>query len=61
MSNPDLVQYLVEQASLAGDVTAKKMFGDYCLYSKFVSMLFFLAYVRKNHYFCSAKVFNQHL
>ena len=32
MSNPDLVQYIVEQASQAGEVTAKKMFGDYCLY-----------------------------
>ena len=33
MSNPDLVQYIVEQASKAGEVSAKKMFGDYCLYS----------------------------
>ncbi|MCR5532804.1 MAG: TfoX/Sxy family protein [Paludibacteraceae bacterium] len=32
MSNADLVQYIVEQASMAGEVTAKKMFGDYCLY-----------------------------
>ena len=32
MSNPDLVQYIVEQASKAGEVNAKKMFGDYCLY-----------------------------
>ena len=32
MSNPDLVQYIIEQASHAGDVSAKKMFGDYCLY-----------------------------
>lgn len=32
MSNPDLVQYIVEQASKAGEVSAKKMFGDYCLY-----------------------------
>lgn len=32
MSNPNLVQYIVEQASQAGEVTAKKMFGDYCLY-----------------------------
>ena len=28
MSNPDLVQYIVEQASKAGEVNAKKMFGD---------------------------------
>ena len=32
MSNPDLVQYIVEQASKAGEISAKKMFGDYCLY-----------------------------
>ena len=32
MSNPDLVEYIVEQASKAGEVRAKKMFGDYCLY-----------------------------
>jgi len=32
MSNPDLVQYIVEQASKAGDVRARKMFGDYALY-----------------------------
>ena len=32
MSNPDLVQYIVEQATNAGEVSAKKMFGDYCLY-----------------------------
>ena len=32
MSNPDLVQYIIEQASQAGEVRAKKMFGDYCLY-----------------------------
>ena len=32
MSNPDLVQYIVEHASKAGEVSARKMFGDYCLY-----------------------------
>ena len=32
MSNSDLVQYIVEQASKAGEVSTKKMFGDYCLY-----------------------------
>lgn len=32
MSNPDLVQYIVEQAGGAGEVRARKMFGDYCLY-----------------------------
>ena len=32
MSNPDLVQYIVEQAAQAGEVSAKKMFGDYCFY-----------------------------
>lgn len=32
MSNGDLVQYIVEQASKAGEVHARKMFGDYALY-----------------------------
>ena len=32
MSNSDLVQYNVEQASKAGEVRARKMFGDYALY-----------------------------
>lgn len=32
MSYPDLVLYIIEQASKAGEVNAKKMFGDYCLY-----------------------------
>ena len=32
MSNADLVQYITEQASKAGVVKAKKMFGDYTLY-----------------------------
>ena len=32
MSNPDLVQYIVEQAAKAGEVRARKMFGDYALY-----------------------------
>ena len=32
MSNPDLVQYIIEQATLSGEVNTKKMFGDYCLY-----------------------------
>jgi len=32
MSNANLVQYIVEQASQAGEVRARKMFGDYCLY-----------------------------
>ncbi|MBR1850622.1 MAG: TfoX/Sxy family protein [Bacteroidales bacterium] len=31
-SNPDLVQYIVDQCSGAGDVSARKMFGDYTLY-----------------------------
>lgn len=31
-SNPDFVQYIVDQCSGAGDVTARKMFGDYTLY-----------------------------
>ena len=32
MSSPDLVQYIVEQAAKAGEVRARKMFGDYALY-----------------------------
>jgi TfoX/Sxy family transcriptional regulator of competence genes len=32
MSNSDLVQYIVEQAGGAGEIRARKMFGDYCLY-----------------------------
>lgn len=31
-SNPDFVQYIVDQCGKAGDVTARKMFGDYTLY-----------------------------
>lgn len=33
-SNPDLVQYIVDQCSDAGEIIAKKMFGDYGLYCK---------------------------
>jgi len=32
MSNPDLVQYIVEQAGKTGEIRARKMFGDYALY-----------------------------
>ena len=31
-SNPNFVQYVVDQCSGAGDVTARKMFGDYGIY-----------------------------
>ena len=31
-SNPDLVQYIVDQCSGAGEIEARKMFGDYTLY-----------------------------
>lgn len=31
-SNPDFVQYIVDQCGGAGEVTARKMFGDYTLY-----------------------------
>ena len=31
-SNPDLVQYIVDQCAGAGTITARKMFGDYGLY-----------------------------
>ena len=28
-SNPDLVQYIADQCAGAGEITVKKMFGDY--------------------------------
>lgn len=31
-SNPDLVQYIVDQCSGAGEVKARRMFGDYGIY-----------------------------
>ncbi len=31
-SNPSLVQYLADQCSGAGEIVARKMFGDYGLY-----------------------------
>ncbi len=31
-SNPDLVQYIVDQCAGAGTITSRKMFGDYGLY-----------------------------
>ena len=31
-SNPNYVQYVVDQCGGAGDVTARKMFGDYGIY-----------------------------
>ena len=31
-SNADLVQYITEQCSGAGEIVAKKMFGDYGIY-----------------------------
>ena len=31
-SNADFVQYLADQCSGAGDIVAKKMFGDYGIY-----------------------------
>ena len=31
-SNVDFVQYIVDQCSGAGDITVKKMMGDYCIY-----------------------------
>lgn len=31
-SKPDFVQFIVDQCSWAGDVTARKMFGDYGIY-----------------------------
>lgn len=31
-SNADFVQYIVDQCSGAGEIAAKKMMGDYCIY-----------------------------
>ena len=31
-SNPDLVQYIADQCSGAGEIAVKKMMGDYCAY-----------------------------
>ena len=31
-SNPDFVQYIIDQCSGAGDIAVKKMMGDYCIY-----------------------------
>lgn len=31
-SNPDFVQYIVDQCGKTGDITARKMFGDYGVY-----------------------------
>ena len=31
-SNPDLVQYIADQMARAGEITFKKMFGEYGLY-----------------------------
>lgn len=31
-SNPDFVQYVVDQCADAGEIIAKKMFGDYGIY-----------------------------
>ena len=31
-SNPDFVQYIIDQCSGAGEIVAKKMMGDYCAY-----------------------------
>lgn len=31
-SNPDFVQYIADQCSSAGEITTKKMFGDYGIY-----------------------------
>ncbi len=31
-SSPDFVQYIVDQCAGAGEINARKMFGDYCVY-----------------------------
>ena len=31
-SNPDFVQFIADQCAKAGDITTRKMFGDYAIY-----------------------------
>ena len=31
-SNPDFVQFIIDQCSGAGEISVKKMMGDYCIY-----------------------------
>ena len=31
-SNPNFVQYIIDQCGGAGEITARKMMGDYCIY-----------------------------
>ena len=31
-SNPDFVQYIVDQCGGAGEITVRKMMGDWCVY-----------------------------
>ena len=31
-SNPDFVQFIIDQCSGAGEIAVKKMMGDYCAY-----------------------------
>ena len=31
-SNPDCLQYIIDQCSGAGEIAVKKMMGDYCAY-----------------------------
>ena len=40
-SNPDLVQYIADQMARAGEITSKRMFGEYGLYcnGKFFAMV----------------------
>ena len=40
-SNPDLVQYIADQMNRAGEISSKKMFGEYGLYcnGKFFAMV----------------------
>ena len=31
-SNPDFVQFIIDQCTGAGEIAVKKMMGDYCIY-----------------------------
>jgi TfoX/Sxy family transcriptional regulator of competence genes len=56
-SNPDLVQYIIDQCSGAGEVTARKMFGDYCVYCNGI----FFALVSDNRFYIKPTEAASHL
>lgn len=49
-SNPDFVQYIADQCAGAGEITVKKMFGDYGIYCDGVKDYFFIEDVDDRDY-----------